>query len=98
MQGINFSVGDLLSLVTAAGVLIALVSNTMSIRARRRDGDPNIIEMRSDIKYIRTTLDRQEGVAGEQQRRLDDADRRITVIEESVRSAHKRIDEMRKVG
>ena len=94
MTGTFFSIGDVVTLVTAAGVIVALVSNVANLRAKGRENNPAIIEMRHDIKYIRSAIDKQEGVNGEQDRRIDDAASRVAVMEQAMRSAHKRIDDI----
>ena len=94
MTGALFSVGDVITLATAAGVIVALIGNVAHLRAKGRENNPAIIEMRQDIKYIRSAIDKQEGVNGEQDRRIDDAASRVAAVEHAMRSAHKRIDDL----
>ena len=89
-----FNVGDVITLVTAAGVIVALIGNIANLRSKRRESNPAIIEMRQDIKYIRSAIDKQEGVNGEQDKRIEATASRVAVVEQSVRSAHKRIDDV----
>jgi len=88
------SASDVITLVTAAGVIVALISNLANLRAKRQENNPAIIEMRQDIKYIRSAIDKQEGVNGEQDRRIDDLGNRVAVAEASIKSAHKRMDDL----
>lgn len=74
---------DWLLVVTAAGTIIALISNVVSLRDRGKKETENIVEMRSDIKHIREKVDK-----------FDDIPERVTKVEESAKSAHKRIDRL----
>lgn len=94
MMGVNLLVSDIISLITALGVIVALTLNVGNLRSKGRENNPAIIEMRQDIKYIRSAIDKQEGVNGEQDRRIDGLSDRVAVVEQSTKSAHKRIDDL----
>jgi len=74
-------ISDWISLVTAAGVLVALISNIIALREKGYDRVGEDAEMRSDIKHIKEQVDK-----------LDDLPERIVKVEESTKQAHKRID------
>lgn len=78
---------DWITVITACGVLVALVSNIISLRDKGRNQAAENAEMRSDIKYIREKVDR-----------LDDIPTRMVAVEESVKQLHKRIDRLEKEG
>jgi len=74
---------DWISLVTAAGVLVALIGNIVTMRERGHTKAGEDAEMRSDIKHIKEQVDK-----------LDDLPERVVKVEESTKQAHKRIDRM----
>jgi len=74
-------ISDWISLVTAAGVLVALISNVIALREKGHNRAGEDAEMRSDIKHIKDQVDK-----------LDDLPERIVKVEESTKQAHKRID------
>ena len=78
-------ISDWISLITALGVIVAMIASIISITksSRKQAGDDakGITEMRSDIKHIREKVDR-----------LESTPERLTGVEESVRQAHKRLD------
>ena len=76
-------VTDWISLITAIGVFVALISNIATLRDKGKSQAGEYAEMRSDIKHIRDMVDK-----------LDDMPERMAAVEESAKSAHKRIDRL----
>ena len=72
---------DWILMITALGTIIALISNVVSMRDRGKKEAEKSVEMWSDIKHIREKVDR-----------MDNIPERVTAVEESAKSAHKRID------
>jgi len=72
---------DWILMITAIGTIVALINNVAVIRERGKGETETITEMRSDIKHIREKVDK-----------FDDIPERMAAVEESAKSAHKRID------
>lgn len=76
---------DWISLITALGVIVAMIASIISItKSGRREVSADakaITEMRSDVKHIREKVDR-----------LENTPERLKGAEESVKQAHKRLD------
>lgn len=83
-----------LSLLSAAGVIVALVSNLRGMRARDEQKAAELSEMRSDIKHIRGQVDKNDILMADVRGQLDEVRDRVTRVEESAKSAHKRLDKM----
>ncbi len=81
-----------LSLLSAAGVIVALISNLRGMRARDEQKAAELSEMHSDIKYIRGQVDKNDVLIADVRGQLDAVRDRVTRVEESIKSAHKRID------
>lgn len=81
-----------LSLLSAAGVIVALVSNLRGMRARDEQKAAELSEMRSDIKHIRGQVDKNDVLMADVREQLDEMRDRVTRVEESTKSAHKRLD------
>ena len=81
-----------LSLLSAAGVIVALVSNLRGMRARDEQKAAELSEMRSDIKHIRGQVDKNDVLMADVREQLDEVRDRVTRVEESTKSAHKRLD------
>lgn len=81
-----------LSLISALGVIVALVSNLRGMRARDEQKAAELSEMRSDIKHIRGQVDKNDVLMADVREQLDEVRDRVTRVEESTKSAHKRID------
>lgn len=74
---------DWILLITAIGTIVALLNNVVALKDRGKNETETIVEMRSDIKHIREKVDK-----------FDDIPERVTAVEESTKSAHKRIDRL----
>lgn len=85
-----------LSLLSAAGVIVALVSNLRGMRVRDEQKAAELSEMRSDIKHIRGQVDKNDIFMAEVRKQLDVVKDRVTRVEESAKSAHRRMDKREK--
>ena len=90
MNGIGLS--DWLSLLSALGVIVALVSNLRSIRDKNEHKAEELTEMRSDIKHIRGQVDKSDVLMADIRVQLGDVKDRVTRLEESVKNAHHRLN------
>jgi len=76
---------DWISLITALGVIVAMVTSIFSMtKSSRKEADADtraVTEMRSDVKHIREKVDK-----------LEDIPERLWAVEESAKQAHIRID------
>lgn len=70
-------------LITAAGVIIAIIGNVRNLKRNGELEAADLAEMRSDIKYIKEKLERMENIP-----------ERVVAVEESAKQAHKRIDRL----
>ncbi len=86
-----------LSLLSAAGVIVALVSNLRGMRANDEQKAAELSEMRSDIKHIRGQVDKNDVLMADVREQLDAVRDRVTRVEESTKSAHKRLDKREEV-
>jgi septation ring formation regulator EzrA len=83
-----------LSLLSAAGVMVALVSNLRGMRVTDEQKAAELSEMRSDIKHIRGQVDKNDVLMADVREQLDEVRDRVTRVEESTKSAHKRMDKL----
>lgn len=78
-------ISDWISLITALGVIVAMVASITSItRSGRKEASADakaITEMRADVRHIREKVDR-----------LENTPERLKGAEESIKQAHKRLD------
>ncbi len=86
-----WSTADWLSILSALGVIVALVSNLRSLREKdiRKEGE--LTEMQSDIKHIRGQVDKTDMLIADIRVQLGDARDRVTRLEETVKSAQHRL-------
>ncbi len=96
MNGIQMDAGVVASLITALGVIVALALNIGTLRTRGQTNNPAMIEMRADVKHIREKVDKTDMLVERQDQRADELDKRVVLVEASVKSAHHRIDEINK--
>lgn len=94
----EIGIPTLLSLLSAAGVIVALVSNLRGMRVRDEQKAADLSEMRSDIKHIRGQVDKTEMVMTEVRKQLDVVKDRVTRVEESTKNAHRRMDKREESG
>lgn len=88
------SITSLLSLLSAAGVIVALISNLRGMRARDEHRAAELSEMRSDIKHIRGQVDKNDVLMAGVREQLDAVRDRVTRVEETAKSAQKRLDKL----
>ena len=88
------SITSFLSLLSAAGVIVALITNLRGMRARDEHKAAELSEMRSDIKHIRGQVDKNDVLMAGVREQLDAVRDRVTLVEESTKSAHKRLNKM----
>ena len=85
------AVTDWLSLLSALGVIVALVCNLRTLRDKDARKTGELTEMRSDIKHIRGQVDKTDMLIADIRVQLGDARDRVTRLEESVKNAHHRL-------
>ncbi len=83
---------DWLSLVSGLGVVVALVANLRGLRDREAHKAGELTEMRSDIKHIRGQVDKSDVLMADLRGQVSDVKDRVTRVEESIKSAHHRIN------
>ena len=88
----GFGLSDWLSLLSALGVIVALVSNLRSIRDKNEHKAEELTEMRSDIKHIRGQVDKSDVLMADIRVQLGDVKDRVTRLEESVKNAQHRLN------
>ena len=95
MDYMNKGVIALVSIISAAlGTLISWVTLAIKIRRERaRDSEGRGV-LASDIGYIKAGIDDLKRENRETRKELCELAERVTRCEESVKQAHKRIDEM----
>ena len=71
------------SIITALGVLAALLTNIRNWAKGNKEEAESMAEMRSDIKYIKEKLER-----------MDNIPERMVAVEESTKQAHKWLDRL----
>ena len=88
----GWGLSDWLSLLSALGVIVALVSNLRSLRDKDQHKAEELTEMRSDIKQIRGQVDKSDVLMADIRVQLGDVKDRVTRLEESVKNAHHRLN------
>ena len=88
----GWGLSDWLSLLSALGVIVALVSNLRSLRDKDQHKAEELTEMRSDIKHIRGQVDKSDVLMADIRVQLGDVKDRVTRLEESVKNAHHRLN------
>lgn len=86
------SLTDWLSIVSALGVIVALIVNLRSLRDKNERKAGELTEMRSDIKHIRGQVDKSDVLMADIRVQLGDVKDRVTRLEESVKNAHHRLN------
>ena len=88
------SITSFLSLLSAAGVIVALITNLRGMRARDEHKAAELSEMRSDIKHIRGQVDKNDVLMADVREQLNAVKNRLTRVDYSAKSAHKRLDKL----
>lgn len=86
------TMSDWLSMLSALGVIVALISNLRSIKDKNEHKAEELTEMRSDIKHIRGQVDKSDVLMADIRVQLGDVKDRVTRLEESVKNAHHRLN------
>lgn len=86
------TLSDWLSVLSALGVIVALISNLRSIKDKNEHKAEELTEMRSDIKHIRGQVDKSDVLMADIRVQLGDVKDRVTRLEESVKNAHHRLN------
>lgn len=73
---------DILSIIQTTSIILAIVTAIVKLKERGEDKASAMTEMRVDIKYIKETVSK-----------LDPIPTKVVQLEESIKSAHKRLDE-----
>ena len=94
----EIGISTLLSLLSAAGVIVALVTNLRGMKVRDEQKAAELSEMRSDIKHIRGQVDKNDILMAEIRGQLDVVKDRVTRVEESTKNAHRRMDKQEESG
>jgi len=88
--------GDIIALVTAAGVIVALALNLMNLRGKMHENNPAMIELRMNVKHIRETVDKQDVIMAQLSGNVKELNERMVKVEMDVKAAHRRLDEQKK--
>ena len=91
----NLTLSDWYSLVSALGIIIALIGNIGGIIRNRSKEAERLAGMEKDIKHIREKVDINDVTMKSIDSKMDGMDKRLVAVESSARQAHKRIDEWR---
>lgn len=83
---------DWLSIVSALGVIVALIVNLRGLREKTEHKAGELTEMRSDIKHIRGQVDKSDVLMADIRVQLGDVKDRVTRLEESLKNAHHRLN------
>ncbi len=82
-----------ISVVSAiSGMLLGWKANANETRTRDKQSTRNSTKLRTDLDYLIRGVDDIRLEQKSQDRKLDDISDRVTRVEESAKSAHKRID------
>lgn len=90
MDQLNFS--DWVAIISALGMVLSIVVTISALvdkSGKRREREA---EMRTDIKHIRENVDMTNATLNALDQKLDGIDTRVARVEESAKSAHRRID------
>lgn len=82
----------IISLVTLAIAVVTVVAGTR--KSNRLDGEA-LGEQKADLKHIKDKVDDVWANLRSIEGRLESVDRRLAAAEESTKSAHKRIDDLK---
>lgn len=80
-------------IATLSGVLLGWIGNARSNRKAVVEKTTADVQMRTDVEYIKRGVDDIRTEAKVQNQRLDMLCDRVARVEESSKSAHKRLDE-----
>jgi hypothetical protein len=107
----NITWGDIISLITTASIIIGIIAGICTLKRNKKlDTDSNTKEaalkasteashstaVLVELGYIKRSVDDFKKVQEEQVKQNQEVLQRLTIVEESTKSAHKRIDEIKK--
>lgn len=91
------------TIVAIGSLLVAVIAIIFTILSFRRTANKDLTataiesaNMTADIRYIRNSIDEIKLENRGMKKDLDDIKSRVIVVEQSVESAHKRLDDMKK--
>lgn len=89
MTGWSFT--DWLTVLSALGVIVALIANLRGLREKDERKATELTEMRSDIKHIRGQVDKSDVLMADVRTRLGDVKERVTRVEVSLKNTQERL-------
>ena len=96
MDSMNF--GDWASLLSTVSVAIVVLLNMRNLSKPREDILVRLARIEAGVDGIQGRLDRIQNTQVQTDHRVNDLERKLGQVEESVKSAHKRIDTIEKQG
>ena len=87
----GWSLTDWLSVLSALGVIVALIANLRGLREKDERKATELTEMRSDIKHIRGQVDKSDVLMADVRTRLGDVKERVTRVEVSLQNTQERL-------
>jgi len=92
---LSLSFGDIVALLTAAGVVVALIVNINNLKGKMNEKNPAMIELRMDVKHIRETVDRNNVTVSQLMATANEHAERLIKVEMEAKAAHRRLDELK---
>lgn len=87
----GWSLTDWLSVLSALGVIVALIANLRGLREKDERKATELTEMRSDIKHIRGQVDKSDVLMADVRTRLGEVKERVTRVEVSLKNTQERL-------
>lgn len=87
----DWSLTDWLTVLSALGVIVALIANLRGLREKDERKATELTEMRSDIKHIRGQVDKSDVLMADVRTRLGDVKERVTRVEVSLKNTQERL-------
>ena len=88
------SFGDWASLLSAVSVALVVLLNVRNFSKPREDILVRLARIEAGVDGIQGRLDRIQNTQAQTEHRVNDLERKLGHVEESAKSAHKRIDEI----
>lgn len=85
---------DWVAIVSSLGMILAIVVSITTLVSKSKEKSASDAELRVDIKYIRENVDSTNKLVKSLDEKIGGIDTRLARVEESAKSAHKRIDIM----
>ena len=83
---------DWVAIVSSLGMILAIVVSITTLVSKSKEKSASDAELRVDIKYIRENVDSTNKLVKSLDEKIGGIDTRLARVEESAKSAHKRID------